>query len=691
MNLITDYPLWFVIFCIAAGIAYSGVLYYRNVKLNEMPVWLIRLIAVFRFITVTTLSFLLLSPLLKTVNRELEKPVIIVAQDNSESVLIGKDSVFYRTDYLKNLQKMMDDLTDKYDVSLYSFGDKVKKVSSTDSIKFNDKQTDMSAFFEEIETRYSNRNVGAVILASDGIFNKGTDPVYASEKMKVPVYAIALGDTTIKKDIVLLKVNHNRLAYLGNKFPIEVMVNAKQLKGKTTTLTITKGGATLFNQTINFNSDAFITTIPALLDAKETGLQRYKIKLSTLSEEVSFYNNVRDVFIDVLDARQKILILGNAPHPDIAAIKESIESNQNYEVESYTLDDFDKPIKKYNLIILHQLPNMNNPAVKIMNDIKASNIPVWMFSGANTILKSDLSIASNAQKTNECEAMLEQDFPLFTISDELRKGVKDFPAVVCPYGTYPNGSNETALFYQQIGMVETKLPMMSFMNNDENKVAVFQGEGIWKWRLQDFAAHNNHILFDELISKTVQYLSVKVDKSFFKIVSPTSFLENESISLEAEVYNESYELINEPEVMITIINSDNKKFPFTFSKANNAYRLNAGMMPVGDYRFEAQVKVGGKIYTQKGEFSVIAIQVESTNTIADHQLLYSIAHKHDGELVYPRELEKLVNTLNNRDDIKTVSYSQNKLSDLINLKWIFFLLLALLSLEWFIRKRNGAY
>ena len=691
MNIITEYPLWFVPFCIAAGIAYAGVLYFRDKKLNELSVWIVRLMAGFRFLVITILSFLLLSPLIKTISREVEKPVIVVAQDNSESLVVGKDSAFYKKEYKQNLQKFIDKLNDKYEVHFYSFADKIKELTTTDSLTFNEKQTDISSLFDEIETRYSNRNLGAILLATDGLYNKGANPVYSSDKIKTPVYTIALGDTTVKKDIVLLKVEHNRLAYLGNKFPMQIVVNAKQLKGKTTMLTISKDDATLFTQTINFNSDAFTTTIPVLLEAKEVGLQRYKLKLSSLAEEVSTANNTRDVFIDVLDARQKVLILADAPHPDIAAIKEAIEANQNYEVESYTIDNFDKPLQKYNLVILHQLPNSHNPASKIVNELMTSNIPVWAFTGASTVLRGDLSIAASGQKSNECEAVLEQNFPLFTISDELRKTVKTFPALTCPYGTYPAENNSNVLLYQRIGIVDTKTPLMLFNTIGENKTAIFLGEGIWKWRLQDFAVHSNHNLFDEFISKTVQYLSVKVDKSFFKVVSKNNFLENEPIEMEAEVYNESYELINEPEVNITISNSDNKKFLYTFSKTNNAYSLNAGMLPVGEYKFEAKVKVGDKIYTQHGQFSVSALQVEQTNTIADHQLLYSLAKKHNGEMVYPNELEKLAEKLNSRTDIKSVSYTQNKLSDLINLKWIFGLLLALLSFEWFMRKRNGAY
>lgn len=690
MNLITEYPLWFSLFCLLAGFVYSFILYKKDKSLSELSIWLVRLMATFRFIVITILCFFLLSPLLKTINKNIEKPVIIVAQDNSESIIVGKDSSFYKKEYKQNLQKFIDELNDKYEVRTYSFADKIKELKSVDSLKFNEKQTDISSLFDEIETRYSNRNVGAVILATDGLYNKGSNPVYSSDKIKVPVYTIALGDTTVKKDIILAKVNANRLAYLGNQFPMEVVVNAKQLKGKTTTLTINKGTATLFTQIINFNSDAFITTIPVLLDAKEVGLQHYKVKLSSLPEEMSLANNERDVFVDVLDARQKILILADAPHPDIAALKESIEANQNYEVESYMIDNFDKPLQKYNLVILYQLPSARNPAAKIINEINAANIPVWAFSGAGSILKSDLKIINANQKANESEAVLDKNFPLFTISDELRKAVKDFPAVTCPFGTYGTENSSNVLIYQRIGIVETKTPFMYFNSVGDNKMAIVEGEGIWRWRLQDFAAHGNHNLFDELVSKTVQYLSVKVDKSFFKVIGKNNFLANEAIEMEGEVYNESYELINEPEVNITITNSENKTFPFTFSKTSNAYRLNAGVMPVGEYKYEAKVKVGDKMYTHQGTFSVSALQVELINTVADHQMLFSLAKKHNGEMIYPNQFEKLVKELNAREDIKSVSYSEKKLTDLINVKWIFFLLLALLSFEWFMRKRNGA-
>jgi len=693
-SLFIEYPWWFFLFCILAGAVYSFALYRREKRFDETPKWVRIVLPVFRFVAVTLLSFFLLSPLLKSITRTVEKPIIIFAQDNSESVVVGKDSTFYKNEYLKDLSGFVSSLSDKYDTNVYSFGDKIKNGFS---FNFKEKQTDISSLFDEIETRFSNRNVGAVVIASDGLYNKGQNPLYSAAQNKFTVYTIALGDTSVRKDLILAKVLSNRIAYLGNKFPIEIQLSARQLAGKTTTCTVSKGKDVLFSQQVVISGNNYSTSIPVQLDAKETGMQRYTIKLSNVDGEVSYANNIKDIFIDVLDGRQKILILADAPHPDVAAIKNALESNENYEVNSFIASDFDKPLAGYNLVILDQLPSTKNLIQKLLADIDKAKVPVLYVLGSqvsvsmfNTIQK-DINVPSNGGKFNDVLPVLSKDFSLFTMSEALRSYSSKFSPLQCPFGNYKINSSVSVLFSQKIGLVETQQPLMLFTQSGEKKTGIICGEGIWRWKLQDFSEHNNQNIFNELIDKTVQYLSAKIDKSFFRIISKNNFYENESVDFEAEVYNDSYELINDPEVSVAIINSEGKKFPFTFNKTTNAYRLDAGVFPVGNYRYEAKVKVGAKIYSEKGEFSVSALQVEVTNTIADHQLLYSLAKKSGGEMVYPNQLKKLADLLNAREDIKPISHSEKKLSDMINLKWIFFLLLILISLEWFIRKINGAY
>lgn len=95
-SLYTDYPLWLLIFCVLAGAAYSFVLYRKEKRFSETPQWVRISLPVLRFVAVTFIAFFLLSPLLKNISRTVEKPIIIFAQDNSESLVFGKDSSYYK-------------------------------------------------------------------------------------------------------------------------------------------------------------------------------------------------------------------------------------------------------------------------------------------------------------------------------------------------------------------------------------------------------------------------------------------------------------------------------------------------------------------------------------------------------------------------------------------------------------------
>ncbi|MBK7667774.1 MAG: hypothetical protein IPJ32_10780 [Sphingobacteriaceae bacterium] len=95
------------------------------------------------------------------------------------------------------------------------------------------------------------------------------------------------------------------------------------------------------------------------------------------------------------------------------------------------------------------------------------------------------------------------------------------------------------------------------------------------------------------------------------------------------------------------------------------------------------------MFTQSGTRTVKAIVAEKINTVANHTLLFQLAQNTGGKLFSKDELDKLEKELLNSELIKPVTYTQKQLNDLIDLKWIFFLILGLLSLEWFLRKRSG--
>ena len=114
-------------------------------------------------------------------------------------------------------------------------------------------------------------------------------------------------------------------------------------------------------------------------------------------------------------------------------------------------------------------------------------------------------------------------------------------------------------------------------------------------------------------------------------------------------------------------------------------------MPVGDYNYEATTTISGKKAIKKGKFVVHEIKLESINTVADHQLLYYVSNTTNGELFHAKDIQYLAEKINAREDIKSISFVKKSLLDLINLKELFFLILAFVSIEWILRKRSGSY
>ncbi|MES2133039.1 MAG: hypothetical protein V4506_11860 [Bacteroidota bacterium] len=678
MQLISNYPWYYTLLCFLAGFVFSAALYVRDKHHAERPKALRYSLMALRFASVTIIALLLLDIFMKRLVNETEKPVIILMQDNSSSLVSGKDSTEIKSGYTKALSAFVNAVKEKYDVKPYQFDSEVKPSESFD---FKGKETDISKVFTDIENNYANKNIGAIVLASDGIYNKGTNPLYSIKKINAPIYTIALGDTLPLKDIWIQNINHNQVAYLGNSFPVEVVINAIDLNQAQATISISHDGKLLKTENVAVNSNTFSKTFNYVFDADKPGIQKYTVSVSGVNDDKNKQNNTQSFIIDVIDNREKILILANAPHPDIAAIEQSISNAQTYETEVSLVSNFTKPLKPYSLVILHQISNLP-PAIAA--DIKSNNIPVF-FIGSNGFSPT----TRLEQRSNEVEANFKKEFSLFTISPELQNYIKELPAVKTPFKNTVTTNGVNSLLTQQIGVVNTDEPLLFFTENNGIKTAGFLGDGLWKWSMRDYADHNNHNLFNELISKTVQYLSVKADKSFFRVYTKKIINENEALDFTAEVYNQSYELITEPDVTLTLKDAKGKAYNYTFNKKQTMYSLSAGQFPAGEYTFEAKVKSGDKLYTKTGVVIIKEIVSEKLNMVANHKLLFQIAQQSGGKLFYKNQLDAMQKTILETDTIKSITYSHKQLSDLVNLKWIFFVILILLSTEWFLRKYNG--
>jgi hypothetical protein len=684
-----------MMFCLLAGIVYAGALYFRDRFNRTYGTPLATALGVLRFACVTLISLFLLKPLIKTIDRTVEKPIVVIAQDNSQSLVVGADSNYYNNEYKNQLAELAASFGEDYDVRTFTFGERVQE--GIDSLSYDEQLTDYSDFLEEIYTRFSGRNLGAIIMASDGLYNKGSNPVHSYKKLNVPVYTIALGDTTIHKDALIANVAANRLAYLGNRFPMEIMVEGRKAAGEIVTLTVSRKGNTLYSQTIPFTEERSFQKIPLTLDAGEVGLQRYTVSISRLQDEITYANNSKDIFIDVLDSRQKVLMLAQAPHPDLQAIRSAISENESYQVDVQLAKEFNGNLQDYSMIIWHQLPSLGGIGSSLITTAIEKKIPGLFVWGAATdfnafnALSLGVSLGNYRSNATDIQGSMQESFTTFNWETSFPSIVRMLPPLQVPFGDLSFSPGIQTAIVQQVGTIKTSKPLIAFNEIRESKFGFILGEGLWRWRSTCFQQSESHDSFNELVTKSIQYLAAKDDKSLFRVNGKNDFSENEDIVFDAELYNASYEALAGREISMRIKNDEGKEYSYLFSANGELYRLNAGRLPVGNYTYEAKASSEGNVLSERGEFSVSPLQLEIINTIADHRLLNQFARENNGVMVGPSEMKKLTEEILAKKEIVSVSYENKQLDELINLRWICALILILLSTEWLLRKRAGTY
>jgi hypothetical protein len=400
----------------------------------------------------------------------------------------------------------------------------------------------------------------------------------------------------------------------------------------------------------------------------------------------------------VLDGRQKVLIFAQSPHPDMGALRQSLDANKNIEVKTAFLGDPVPNFAEYDLIILHQLPAPGRnfaPVIKQIKDLRKSH---WWVAGAQTDFKAlndfqDLNnLRINSNLGAESEALWNKNFNLFNGETEWPQKIDRYPPLQVPFGDVEANTVGQVLLYQRIKNVGTSYPLLTLGENNGVRSALFLGDGLWKWRLANFQIYENHEVFDGLIGKITQYLSVKRDNRRFKVtVGKPVYDENESVSFVGELYNASYELINTPDVNLAVRNNDGKEYNFLFNRVGKGYQLNAGVLPTGSYNFKATTSYNGKEWTSDGQFTVQPLQFEFINITADHNILKAISTESEGQFFGQKELNELYAIIKKSAALKPVLVTEKSSQTFLSMPLLLLLLLVALSLEWGVRRYIGIY
>lgn len=668
-----------ILLLVLSAFAALGLSFYQYLFKAKKKGRLFFFLAFLRFVIFFSIFLLLINPVITTRDLETVKTPLPVLVDNSQSIKeLGQDSV---AEILAEKISKNSALRDKYDVQLYSFADGFE---NADSLNFKGKQTHIDQAAQNLKQLYRNTNY-PIIMLTDGNQTMGNDYIY-SFRENTSVYPLVLGDTTTFLDLRVSQVNVNKYAFLKNKFPVEVFLQYSGNKTVNAVFNITSGNSVLHKQAVSFSKDKRAVSLSLLLDADKVGVKTYKATITSSESEKNRYNNIKNFAVEVIDQRSEVALISSINHPDLGALKRSIETNQQRKVTILKPAEV-KSLQDYNVLILYQ-PDASFKLILEQN--KNAGLNTLTITGLST----DFNLLNQVQNTlsfkmtsqsEDYLADFETGFNSFAIDNI---GFEQLPPLENPFGTITVKDNANVLLNARIRNVKIENPLMLFSENGPTRSAYILGENIWKWRVESHLSNKSFEQFDVFIDKTIQYL-VSNSKRKSLVVNHESFYNSgEVIALTAQYFNKNYEFDENARLTIKLNNKkSNTSKTYDFLKGSGEYKVNLDGLDAGMYSFTVTENTSKTTYN--GSFEVLDFEIEKQFVNPDLTRLQQLAANTNGNVYYPDNADKLIDFLLKNENYKAVQKEITKKSPLIDWVWLLALLAVFLATEWFVRKYNG--
>ena len=669
-----------ILYIIGSGILALIVALFQYIyKMKRNPInWIL---ATLRFITVFSLILLIVNPKFdNNVIKDL-KPTLVVAVDNSESIkYLNKDSLSRLA-----IESILgnSELSEKYNIKIYSFG---KKLNQNKSLNFNEKQTNITKAIQDIESIYESQ-IAPIVLISDGNQTIGTNYGYASKAFKQAVFPLTLGDSLFNADLKIQQINVNKYAYLNNKFPVEIFCSYSGNKTLSTELTISSDNNIIHKERLEFSPEVSSRIITPLINTTKVGQQAYQVYLKPIKNEKNKVNNLKYISVETIDELSKVALISTMSHPDIGALKTSIETNEHRLVDLLKPEEFIMSKESYGLVVLYQ---PNTEFKEVFERTKKMNNNTFIIGGISTQWRFLNEIQSDfyQEVTGQNESFngnTNLDYMNFNITDY---SFISHPPLTTEFGQVSINTQYETLLYKSINGILTNEPLWFTYEKNASRNSVLLAENLWKWRMYSFQQNLNFVTFDSFIAKVIQYLDVKNLDNRLILDYQSIYDGGQKLEISAQYFNKNYELDSNADIGITFQNNETgRQVEFPMITDSYSYKLDLSVLDAGSYSFEVKVNKGS--HRKSGTIEILKFNIEQQFLNADIDQLRQLSANTNTTIYFDTQVNQLIEQLISENRFYSIQKISKKSVYLLDITFLLFLLFSSLATEWLIRKYNG--
>lgn len=695
------------------------ILVYRFKFLTGLKIWILRGL---RILALLLLFLIILDPITKK-DKVITHPTrVLVLIDTSASMGIED---YKNNDRLELVKEFLDrdnfirkDKRENFQFKYFQFSSDVRSIDKKDvkRLKPDGEMTGLVNAVRDIFEENVFGNIGGMLLFSDGIENISINPdsqIREFSIVKYPVVVYGIGDYYKDRDLAITELNVPEIFYQNEKGKIMFRIRALNVEGGAITVKASIDGGEVREFNFKPETNAVNKTFEFELIPEEPGKHNLELEISGDFDEDNTKDNKSDRDFLVRKPQKDILFIEFKPGWDYVFTKRLFSKNKRLNLVTYVFDKKGKSISpkpdhsalkdidldKFELVILgHPTSGVIDPVIfkKIRRQVRNKGLSLLLFLG------------DSAELPDPLEKML--PFELFGLNDGIdiqfnlteqgrfhpilrdlnKTTLADLPSLKTGISIEEPGSGVQILAnHKTMGETEDSIPVILESKFGLGKILVFAAEGFWQWQFLLSGVDEQSNFWNRTLDRVTRYMIEEKDiKNIAILPLPSHIVTSQRFLLQIRVLDSVYFPIDNPEInlILTGPDSDKKLSVSESDRLRGIFETEIELKTAGDYKLNLKVSENGiELGSDSAEFEVDRFNIELMNKSKNDQLLKKIAYTTGGIYFDGLPDEDITDML--------MDYSSKEQVVDINRVWdnfpVFLLIILVLGLEWYLRKKYG--
>ncbi len=724
-------PVWMIV----TGLTVAGVAAVLSLwrYLSFKPAHLVLL--VLRLLFLALLGWCLLLPARQRTQTELIKPRFLVLLDTSAS-MDQRPAGVTTSRWMVAQSLLREPWTRRVAadclLDVFTFDSEVRPPVTLAQASTNTPQgktTSLRETLRKIAERHKGQSVAGLLLLSDGLDTRELHSDWAGEPSPYPLYTVRLeppGLWESEPDVRIVSADTPRRVVVGWDTKLTVTVAGQGTRGLPFDVRVMENGGLLESLPSQLPDEGGSREITFRLPHPEVGNFTYAIAIPPLERETRTNDNVFSVNVQVIDARNRLLYAENTPRWESKYLARELKVNKNItpmmfirgpggkflsygERAGMTLDMTDEQLTLFKTVILGDLD------ADMLGEARATALVKFVENGGSLVLLggpaawSGKGFAATALKAllpfsrpgnppaiaGTFTASLSDEGSAHAVFTANSAAWESLPPVL---SIFPGAKPATAA----MTLIEAKTPeggtnpLLITQKYGQGKVVAILTDSFWRWQLNPGRTRPYALFWSQLIEwlSPAETTLEKYELDLFADMGDLYL--GQSIALKTRFSGQEKNPPAAAKIICEIQTPENRHLQLTMAKQDVSvsgrnypgYGTDYAPQAPGLYRATSWVEIEGrKIESAPYSFFVQAFTPENMPRPISLTVLQALADGSNGKFCEPSEVDQTLSSL------KVTARQESRLDfrSLWQRWWVIACLMALLVVEWIIRKlRNMA-